>query len=95
MADQKLLKTIEKYMNTYYQPVNDNFQVDREMRSIFDEITKFREQRKQGVPEYKDFFEQTDPLQNGETFVAEEYGRYSGDPGMPADGDLMFLPCRR
>ena len=88
MADQKLLEAIEKYMNTYYQPVNDDFQVDREMRSIFDEITKFREQRKQGLTEYKDFFEQTDPLQNGETFVAEEYGRYSRDPGTSADGEF-------
>lgn len=43
MADKKLLEEVGKYIEEYYQPGADDIKLDKEMWSIFDTITKFRE----------------------------------------------------
>ena len=45
MADQKLIAEVGKYINKYYRPSKDDIKMDKEMRSIFDKITKFRKKR--------------------------------------------------
>ena len=45
MADQKLISEIGKYIDRYYEPVKDDIKMDKEMKSIFDRITKFRKTR--------------------------------------------------
>lgn len=45
MADQKLIDEVGKYINKYYEPVKDDIKMDKEMKSIFDKITKFRKKR--------------------------------------------------
>ena len=45
MADQKLIDEVGKYIDKYYEPVKDDIKMDKEMKSIFDKITKFRKQR--------------------------------------------------
>lgn len=42
MADQKLIDEVGKYIDKYYEPVKDDIKMDKEMKSIFDKITKFR-----------------------------------------------------
>ena len=45
MADQKLIDEVRKYIDKYYEPVKDDIKMDKEMKSIFDKITKFRTKR--------------------------------------------------
>ena len=45
MADQKLIDEVGKYIDKYYEPAKDDIKMDKEMLSIFDKITKFREKR--------------------------------------------------
>ena len=45
MADQKLIDEVGKYIDKYYEPVKDGIKMDKEMKSIFDKITKFRKKR--------------------------------------------------
>ena len=45
MADKKLIDEVGKYIDKYYEPVKDDIKMDKEMRSIFDKITKFRKKR--------------------------------------------------
>ena len=42
MANQKLIDEVGKYIDKYYEPVKDDIKMDKEMKSIFDKITKFR-----------------------------------------------------
>ena len=41
MADQKLINEVGKYIDKYY----DDIKIDKEMLSIFDQITRFRKKR--------------------------------------------------
>lgn len=45
MADQKLIDEVGKYIDKYYEPMKDDIKMDKEMKSIFDKITKFRKKR--------------------------------------------------
>ena len=45
MADKKLIDEVGKYIDKYYEPVKDDIKMDKDMRSIFDKITKFRKKR--------------------------------------------------
>ena len=45
MADKKLIDEVGKYIDKYYEPVKDDIKMDKEMKSIFDKITKFRKKR--------------------------------------------------
>lgn len=45
MADQELLNAVGKYIDKYYEPEKEDIKLDKEMISIFDRITKFREER--------------------------------------------------
>ena len=45
MADQKLIDEVRKYIDKYYEPVKDDIKMDKEMKSIFDKITKLRKKR--------------------------------------------------
>lgn len=45
MADQKLIAEVGKYIDKYYEPAKDDIKIDKEMKSIFDKITKFRKKR--------------------------------------------------
>ena len=45
MADKKLIDEVGKYIDKYYEPVKDDIKMDKEMRSIFDKITKIRKKR--------------------------------------------------
>ncbi len=45
MADQKLIDEVGKYIDKYYEPVKDDIKMDKEMKSSFDRITKFRKTR--------------------------------------------------
>lgn len=42
MADQKLINEVGKYIDKYYEPAKDDIKIDKEMLSIFDQITRFR-----------------------------------------------------
>ena len=45
MADQKLIDEVGKYIDKYYEPVKDDIKMDKEMLSVFEKITKYREKR--------------------------------------------------
>lgn len=45
MADQKLINEVGKYLDKYYEPTKDDIKIDKEMSSIFDQITRFRKKR--------------------------------------------------
>ena len=45
MANQKLIDEVGKYIDKYYEPVKDDIKMDKEMKSIFNKITKFRKKR--------------------------------------------------
>lgn len=45
MADQKLMNEVGKYIDKYYEPAKDDIKIDKEMLSIFDQITRFRKKR--------------------------------------------------
>ena len=45
MADQKLIEEVGKYIDKYYEPAKDDIKIDKEMLSIFDQITRFRKKR--------------------------------------------------
>lgn len=45
MADQKLINEVGKYIDKYYEPAKDDIKIDKEMLSIFDQITRFRKKR--------------------------------------------------
>ena len=45
MADQRLIDEVGKYIDKYYEPVKDDIKMDKEMKSIFDKITKFWKNR--------------------------------------------------
>ena len=45
MADQKLINKVGKYIDKYYEPAKDDIKIDKEMLSIFDQITRFRKKR--------------------------------------------------
>ena len=45
MADKKLIDEVGKYIDKYYESVKDDIKMDKEMRSIFDKITKIRKKR--------------------------------------------------
>ncbi len=41
MADKKILKEVEAYVEKYYIPDNDDIKLDKEMRTVFERITAF------------------------------------------------------
>lgn len=43
--NQELLKDIERYIDKYYVPENDDIRMDKEIKSIFQKITDFRLKR--------------------------------------------------
>lgn len=45
MADQKLINEVGKNIDKYYEPAKDDIKIDKEMLSIFDQITRFRKKR--------------------------------------------------
>ena len=45
MADQKLINEVGKYIDKYYEPAKDDIKIEKEMLSIFDQITRFRKKR--------------------------------------------------
>ena len=45
MADKKILKEVEAYVEKYYVPDNDDIKLDKEMRTVFERITAFREKK--------------------------------------------------
>ena len=45
MTDQKLIDEVGKYIDKYYEPIKDDIKMDKEMLSIFDEITRLRKKR--------------------------------------------------
>ena len=45
MADQKLINEVGKYIDKYYETAKDDIKIDKEMLSIFDQITRFRKKR--------------------------------------------------
>ena len=45
MTRQKLIDEVGKYIDKYYEPVKDDIKMDKEMKSIFDRITRFRKKR--------------------------------------------------
>ena len=45
MADQKLINEVGKYIDKYYEPAKDDIKIDKEMLSIFDQITSFNKKR--------------------------------------------------
>lgn len=45
MANKNLIDEVGKYIDKYYEPVKDDIKMDKEMKSIFDKITKFRKKR--------------------------------------------------
>ena len=47
MADQKLIEAVGKYIDKYYEPAKDDIKLDKEMLSVFDKITEFRQKRVQ------------------------------------------------
>ena len=54
MADKKRIDEVGAYIAKYYVPDNDDIKLDKEMRTIFDRITSFREKRakKKNANEY-------------------------------------------
>jgi hypothetical protein len=46
MPNQRLLEAVGKYIDKYYIPADDDITLDSEMKSIFDRISEFRQQRK-------------------------------------------------
>lgn len=45
MADQKLIEKVGKYIDKYYKPAYSDIKMDKEMLSVFEKITKYREKR--------------------------------------------------
>jgi hypothetical protein len=45
LADKKILKEVEAYVEKYYIPDNDDIKLDKEMRTVFERITAFREKK--------------------------------------------------
>ena len=45
MANKNLIDEVGKYIDKYYEPAIDDIKIDKEMKSIFDKITKFRKKR--------------------------------------------------
>lgn len=45
MADRKLIDEVDKYIDKYYEPAQDEIKMDKEMQSIFDKITNLRKKR--------------------------------------------------
>ena len=56
MADKKRIDEVGTYIAKYYVPDNDDIKLDKEMRTIFDRITSFREKRaaKKNVEDLKE-----------------------------------------
>ena len=67
MANQKLIDEVGKYIDKYYEPVKDDIKMDKEMKSIFDKITKFRKKR----AEEKAL--QEEPVKVSEEVLPEEF----------------------
>lgn len=76
MADQERLQEIEKYIEKYYIPGNDDIQLeDKEVKSFFERITSFREKRKVGknapqIEEAKEAVIESDDLADEEFDIA-------------------------
>ena len=45
MADQKLIEEVGKYIDKYCKPAYSDIKMDKEMLSVFEKITKYREKR--------------------------------------------------
>ena len=45
MANKNLIDEVGKYIDKYYEPAIDDIKIDKEMKLIFDKITKFRKKR--------------------------------------------------
>ena len=45
MANKNLIDEVGKYIDKYYEPAIDDIKIDKEMKSIFDKIIKFRKKR--------------------------------------------------
>ena len=45
MTDKKRIDEVGAYIEKFYVPDNDDIKLDKEMRTIFDRITSFREKR--------------------------------------------------
>ena len=56
MAGKKRIDEVGAYIARYYVPDNDDIKLDKEMRTIFDRITSFREKRvaKKNVEDLKE-----------------------------------------
>lgn len=56
MAGKKRIDEVGAYIAKYYVPDNDDIKLDKEMRTIFDRITSFREKRvaKKNVEDLKE-----------------------------------------
>ena len=56
MRNQKLYESVRKYIDKYYIDKPDDIKLDKEMRTIFDRITSFREKRaaKKNVEDLKE-----------------------------------------
>ena len=69
MADKKRIDEVGAYIEKYYVPDNDDIKLDKEMHTIFDRITSFREKRaaKKNVEDLKE--SETD-----ETYVGCDLG---------------------
>ena len=70
MADQTLIDEVGKYIDKYYEPAKDDIKMDKEMKSIFDRITSFREKRAE-----KKALQDQQILENSQTeeSVSEEF----------------------
>lgn len=46
MADKKLIEAVGRYIDKYYEQINDDIKIDDEMKSIFDKISSLRKKWK-------------------------------------------------
>lgn len=45
MASQELIDAVGRYIDRYYEPVNDDIKIDKEMESVFSRIANLRKKR--------------------------------------------------
>lgn len=45
MASQDLIDAVGRYIDRYYEPVNDDIKIDKEMESVFSRIANLRKKR--------------------------------------------------
>ena len=67
MADQKLIEEVGKYIDKYYKPAYSDIKMDKEMLSVFEKITKYREKR----AEEKRFSSMAGNISSAKTFAQD------------------------